>query len=177
MSFGHLAHDRQAEPRPVGPAGHKRLEQMIADVGRRSCALIVDRQDHAFDFTCCRDPDQASGRRRVNRVADEIVKGAPHLLGIEVCVLVITGAFELDLLCRGELRMRCDAGVEKGAEAYAFAARLIAFRNPQKPADQRIEPLDLCKDTDSASLFRSAPPAATAFSALSRMAAIGLRIS
>jgi hypothetical protein len=146
MGCGHLAHDRKAKPGPIGAARHERLEQMIADVRRRSCALIMDRQDQAVGFAHCRDPDEASGRRRVDRVQDEVVEGAPHLIGIEVCVASITAAFELDLLCRGEIGMRCDARVEKRVEPYAFAARLVVFRDAQQPAEERIEPFDLSKD-------------------------------
>jgi hypothetical protein len=94
----------------------------------------------------------------VDRVQDEVVEGAPHLIGIEVCVASITGAFELDLLCRGEIGMRCDARVEKGVEPHAFATRLVCsvtLNSRRRSASSR----SICpRINDNASLFRSAGP-------------------
>ena len=65
MRVGDLAHDRQAETGSVGPAGHERLEQMIADMRGRSRTLIANREDELLAIDAARRRRWLSRRRRL----------------------------------------------------------------------------------------------------------------
>ena len=106
MRVGDLAHDRQPEAGAIRPAGDERLEQLVADFRGRPGTLVANRKDEIVAIMPRGDEDGCPRGRGLDRVEDEIVERAAHLIRIERRLLVVRHAFERDRLRARELDVR-----------------------------------------------------------------------
>ena len=123
------------------------------------------------------DDDGCPAGAASSRIENQIIERAPHLIRIEARLLVVGLAFERHGLGPGELDVRRKTGLEKRPERDGARFELFAFGHAQQTAQQRVEPLDLPEDHGVTPGSDAPGSPAMAFSALSRIAAIGFRIS